>query len=90
MSRVPLLNMLQERCREVGVALNHLDRIEPAAFATRFPDSDIIVAADGISAYARRRESDVAELAPFFQPPGAGASLAILGSAWPTMRVIAG
>jgi hypothetical protein len=40
MSRVGLLNVLQEHRREVD--------IEPATFATQFPDSDIIVAADGI------------------------------------------
>jgi anthraniloyl-CoA monooxygenase len=62
MSRVALLNVLQERCREVGVALSHLDRIEPASFATRFPDSDVIVAADGINSAIREHFRDT------FQP----------------------
>src|SRR5260370_11504224 len=58
MSRVGLLGVLQERCREVGVGLSHLERIDPAAFSTRFPDSDIIVAADGINSAIREHFRD--------------------------------
>src|SRR5688572_11030224 len=53
MSRMTLLQILQGRCREVGVELSFSDRIEPAALEQRFADSDIIVAADGINSPIR-------------------------------------
>jgi len=52
-SRMALLNVLQNRCRAVGVALHLGEKIEPAEIATRFADSDIIVASDGINSPIR-------------------------------------
>ncbi|MBV9246267.1 MAG: bifunctional salicylyl-CoA 5-hydroxylase/oxidoreductase, partial [Methylobacteriaceae bacterium] len=61
-SRVDLLTILQERCREVGVRLSHSERVDPATLSTRFPDTDIIVAADGINSAIREHFRDA------FQP----------------------
>jgi len=52
-SRVKLLDILQTRCREVGVELTFSERIDPATLATRFADSDVIVASDGINSPIR-------------------------------------
>ncbi len=52
-SRQHLLTVLQERCRDVGVALTFQARIEPADIAARFADSDIVVAADGVNSPIR-------------------------------------
>src|SRR4030088_2698658 len=48
-SRVTLLKLLQERCRELGVDL----RFQAEASVEDFPDSDLIVAADGINSRTR-------------------------------------
>ena len=57
-ARMYLLGVLQERCREVGVALHFGSRTEPATLATRFASSDIIVAADGIGSPIREHFKD--------------------------------
>jgi anthraniloyl-CoA monooxygenase len=57
-SRVKLLEILQQRCAEVGVDLVFCERIEPEQLATRFADSDIIVAADGINSPIREHFRD--------------------------------
>ncbi|WP_395672137.1 bifunctional salicylyl-CoA 5-hydroxylase/oxidoreductase [Inquilinus sp.] len=57
-SRMTLLQILQERCREVGVDLSFSDRIDPATLDERFADSDIIVAADGINSPIREHFRD--------------------------------
>src|SRR6267378_988507 len=48
-SRVTLLKLLQARCRELGVDL----RFQSEASVEDFPDSDLIVAADGINSRTR-------------------------------------
>src|SRR5213596_249933 len=48
-SRVTLLKLLQARCRELGVEL----RFQAEASVEDFPDSDLIVAADGINSRTR-------------------------------------
>src|SRR5258706_6627496 len=48
-SRVTLLKLLQERCRELGVEL----RFQTEASVEDFTDSDLIVAADGINSHTR-------------------------------------
>jgi anthraniloyl-CoA monooxygenase len=54
-TRQQLLLLLQERCRELGVALHFQTQIDdPAAFV----DSDLIVAADGINSAIRERDRD--------------------------------
>ena len=57
-SRMTLLQILQERCREVGVELSFSDRIDPATLGERFADSDVIVAADGINSAIREHHRD--------------------------------
>ena len=52
-SRLALLNLLQERCREVGVQMTFGTMIPAAEIETRFADSDIILAADGIGSTIR-------------------------------------
>ncbi len=54
-SRMHLLRALQERCRAVGVGLHFGARIDPAVLDARFPDADIIVAADGINSPIREQ-----------------------------------
>src|SRR3989441_11218317 len=48
-SRVTLLKLLQDRCRELGVKV----RFQTEASVEDFPDSDLIVAADGINSPTR-------------------------------------
>jgi anthraniloyl-CoA monooxygenase len=57
-SRRTLLNILQERARELGVALVFSDEVDEAAFA----DCDLIIAADGIN--SRVRDSHAAHFGP--------------------------
>lgn len=57
-SRMYLLNVLQERCREVGVKLHFKSPMDPATLKTRFADSDIIVAAEGIGSPIREYFKD--------------------------------
>lgn len=51
-SRKTLLQLLQQRCREEGVSLNFEANVDDLS---RFSDSDIIVAADGINSAIRDR-----------------------------------
>src|SRR5258708_17575046 len=48
-SRVTLLRLLQDRCRELGVQM----RFQAETGVEDFPDSDLIVAADGINSQTR-------------------------------------
>ncbi len=57
-ARVHLLQALQSRCREVGVALHFGVPIDPAELKTRFAGSDIVVAADGINSPIREFHRD--------------------------------
>ncbi len=54
-SRKSLLLLLQERCRELGVALNYEFEFDPAVMLSQSPfaESDLIVAADGINSRIR-------------------------------------
>jgi len=54
-SRVALLNLLHERCRALGVDLAFGHEVDDV---TEFPDSDLIVAADGINSGIRERYRD--------------------------------
>ncbi|MEX0644767.1 MAG: FAD-dependent monooxygenase, partial [Parvularculaceae bacterium] len=56
-SRVALLQMLHQRCRDVGVTLHFSTPIDPATLERRFADSDLIVAADGINSPIRESRS---------------------------------
>lgn len=55
MSRASLLDLLQSRCREVGVALHFSHPIDVETLEADFADSDVIVAADGINSRIRER-----------------------------------
>lgn len=57
-SRIKLLEILQQRCRQEGVELTFGERIDPAELSTRFAGSDIIVAADGINSPIREHFRD--------------------------------
>ncbi|MCR9137600.1 MAG: bifunctional salicylyl-CoA 5-hydroxylase/oxidoreductase [Alphaproteobacteria bacterium] len=61
-SRFKLLEILHERCRELDVELIFSEQIDPATLDTRFADSDIILASDGINSAIREHFSDA------FQP----------------------
>jgi len=52
-SRHTLLRILQERCAELGVRMQFGVEIDPKDIATRFADSEVIVAADGIASAIR-------------------------------------
>ncbi|GHF13498.1 NADH:flavin oxidoreductase [Kordiimonas sediminis] len=52
-SRVHLLRVLQDRCREVGVQMTFETRIDPLTVEDRFADSDMILVADGIGSAIR-------------------------------------
>lgn len=57
-SRLTLLRILQDRARELGVALHFHTEITDLG---RFADSDLIVAADGINSIIRQQHADVFE-----------------------------
>ncbi|MEM6761394.1 MAG: FAD-dependent monooxygenase, partial [Pseudomonadota bacterium] len=61
-SRHTLLRILQERAQELGVALTFGAPVDPAEIKTRFADSDIIVACDGVN--SRVREAFSADFDP--------------------------
>ncbi|MFP3945223.1 MAG: bifunctional salicylyl-CoA 5-hydroxylase/oxidoreductase, partial [Alphaproteobacteria bacterium] len=52
-SRVTLLEILQRRCREAGVELVFESRVEAGSLESRFADSDVIVASDGVNSPIR-------------------------------------
>ena len=54
-SRVALLAILQQRCRELGVGLEFQREINGVA---EFPDADLIVAADGINSRIRETHKE--------------------------------
>ena len=54
-SRVALLAILQERCRELGVRFEFQHEVNDV---TEFPDADLIVAADGISSRIREAHKE--------------------------------
>ncbi|MCX7561445.1 bifunctional salicylyl-CoA 5-hydroxylase/oxidoreductase [Sulfitobacter sp. F26204] len=62
MSRHTLLRLLQQRCADVGVRMHFGVTIDPANLKTRFADSDVIVAGDGINSAIREYHKDA------FQP----------------------
>ncbi len=57
-SRMRLLQILQERCREEGVELHFGESVPPDRLKERFPDSDVIVACDGINSRIREHFRD--------------------------------
>jgi len=56
--RMALLQILQRRCKDVGVKLNFAARVEIEQIETDFADSDIIVDAGGINSPIRERYSE--------------------------------
>ncbi len=61
-SRHSLLKILQERCAELGVEMHFGAIVKPEDLKTRFADSDVIVASDGINSAIREAHSEA------FQP----------------------
>ena len=54
-SRLTLLQVLQARCEAVGVPIHYSSTIAPDDLDSRFADSDMIVAADGINSAIRTK-----------------------------------
>ncbi len=61
-ARLTLLQILQRRAEALGVIAHYGQTIEPATIEARFPDSDVIIAADGVNSAIRTYHSEV------FQP----------------------
>lgn len=61
-SRHTLLRLLQKRCADLGVAMHFGEDVDATTLAERFPDSDVIVASDGINSAIRAAHEDA------FQP----------------------
>jgi anthraniloyl-CoA monooxygenase len=59
-SRVALLQLLHERCRELGVRLEFQREVEDV---TEFPDSDLIVVADGMNSKIREKHARISSRA---------------------------
>jgi anthraniloyl-CoA monooxygenase len=57
-ARLDLLDVLHARARAVGVTLGFGEPIPPEALLTRFADSDLIIAADGIASRIRDHFAD--------------------------------
>ncbi len=57
-SRKTLLQLLQKRCRQVGVKLHYSEMIDVDTFEHRFADSDLIVLANGINSPMREKYAD--------------------------------
>lgn len=57
-SRKTLLRILQDRCRELDVEMTFGEAIPAEALKTRFADSDVIVASDGINSAIRTANSE--------------------------------
>jgi len=60
-SRFKLLEILQIRCRAVGVELNFETRVNIDSLENDFADSDMIIAADGIGSAIREKHADAFE-----------------------------
>ncbi len=57
-SRKALLQLLQGRCADLGVALHFKTKVDAANVQERFADADLIVAADGINSGIRQHFQD--------------------------------
>ncbi|MGI9369019.1 MAG: FAD-dependent monooxygenase [Ruegeria sp.] len=57
-SRHTLLRILQERCAELGVKMTFGAAVDAANLKQQFPDSDVIVASDGINSAIREQNRD--------------------------------
>lgn len=61
-SRHTLLRILQDRCEELGVKMSFGVEVDAANLSSQFPDSDVIVAGDGVNSAIREAYKDA------FQP----------------------
>ncbi|MGB1387915.1 MAG: FAD-dependent monooxygenase [Paracoccaceae bacterium] len=57
-SRHTLLRLLQERCVELGVTMTFGVDIDASNLKTQFPDSDVIVASDGVNSAIRNHHAE--------------------------------
>ncbi len=58
LGRKRMLQMLHERCRELGVELHFETEFSPEDVNTRFADADVIVASDGLNSKIRNSDLD--------------------------------
>lgn len=58
LGRKRMLQMLHERCRELGVELHFESEFTPEDVDTRFADADVIVASDGLNSKIRNSDLD--------------------------------
>ncbi len=61
-SRMTLLEMLQKRCADVGIAMHFSTVIDADNIENQFPDSDLIVDASGINSAIRTRFAEEFEV----------------------------
>ncbi len=61
LGRKRMLQMLHERCRELGVELHFEAEFSPEDVNTRFADADVIVAADGLNSKIRNSDLETFE-----------------------------
>lgn len=57
-SRHTLLRILQDRCEELGVKMSFGVEVDAANLSSQFPDSDVIVAGDGVNSAIREAYKD--------------------------------
>ena len=62
LSRHTLLRLLQQRCREEGIEMHFGAGVDASQIKTRFADSDVIIACDGVNSAVRNEYADA------FQP----------------------
>ncbi len=58
LGRKRMLQILHERCRDLGVTLAFENEFSPEDIDTRFADADVVVAADGINSRIRNADLD--------------------------------
>lgn len=68
LGRKRMLEILHDRCRELGVELHFNDEFEPEDVDGRFADADIIVAADGLNSKIRNADLNIFECSVDVRP----------------------
>ncbi len=59
--RMRLLQILQDRAKELGVKIDFETEVEPEDLETRYPDADLIIASDGINSKIRNKYKEIFE-----------------------------
>ncbi len=68
LGRKRMLQILHQRCRELGVKLEFENEFSPEDVNTRFVDADVVVAADGINSRIRNADLDTFECSVDVRP----------------------